>query len=61
MKDLSDFPPGFAAKRYRANPEEIKRNIREAEIQFERDQRARKKLIEEGKLPPDDEPVEKNV
>ena len=49
--ELSDYPPGFAAKRYRATPEEIERNIRESEIQEERDKRHRKKLIEEGKLP----------
>ena len=52
-KDLSDFPPGFSAKRYRAIPEEIERDIRESEIQLERDKRARKKLIDEGRIPPD--------
>ena len=53
------FPPGFAAKRYRARPERMERNIRESEIQLERDKRARKKLIDEGRIPPDpdfDEP-----
>jgi len=49
------FPPGFAAKRYRATPEQIERNIRESAIQLERDKRARKKLIEEGRIPPDPE------
>jgi hypothetical protein len=59
-KDLSDrFPPGFAAKRYRATPEQIERNTREAEIQFERSQRARQKLIDEGRIPPDPKPDEK--
>jgi hypothetical protein len=47
------FPPGFAAKRYRATLEEIERNIRESEIQIERQKRYRKKMIEEGLLPPD--------
>jgi len=49
------FPPGFAAKRYRATPEQIERNIRESQIQAERDERHRRKLIEEGKLRPDPE------
>jgi hypothetical protein len=49
------FPPGFAAKRYRATPEQIERNIRESQIQAERDARHRRKLIEEGKLRPDPE------
>jgi len=49
------FPPGFAAKRYRASPERIERNIRESEIQLERDKRARQKLIDEGRIPPDPE------
>jgi hypothetical protein len=52
---LSDYPPGSAAKRYRANPEQMERNIRESEIQRQRDERHRRKLIEEGKLRPDDE------
>jgi len=55
-EDLSKrFPPGFAAKRYRATPEQIERNIRESEIHLERQKRARKKLIEEGRIPPDPE------
>jgi len=47
---LDPFPPGFAAKRYRATPEQIERNIRESQIQLEIDKRARQKLIEEGKI-----------
>lgn len=47
------FRPGFAAKRYPPNPKRMERNIREGRIQLERDKRARKKLIEEGKIPPD--------
>ena len=54
---LSDYPPGFSAPRYRATPEQIERNKRSNQIQSERDERHRKKLIEEGKLPPD--PVDK--
>ena len=50
---LNPFPPGFAAKRYRATPQQIERNRRESEIQLQRDKRARQKLIEEGKLSPD--------
>jgi hypothetical protein len=49
------FPPGFAAHRYRLTPEQIERNIRENEIQAERDERHRRKLIEEGKIRPDPE------
>ena len=56
---LSDYPPGFAAKRYRATPEQIERNIRESEIQRERDERHRRKLIEEGRIRPDPESDEK--
>jgi len=55
------FPPGFASKRYRASPERIERNIRESEIQLERQKRYRKKLIEEGLLPPDPESDENKV
>jgi hypothetical protein len=55
------FPPGFAAKRYRATPEQIERNIRESEIQLELQRRARKKMIEEGLLPPDPELDEKEL
>ena len=54
---LSDYPPGFSAKRYRATPEQIERNIRESQIQQEKDERHRRKLIEEGKIRP--EPHEK--
>jgi hypothetical protein len=61
-KNLLDrFPPGFSAKRYRSTPEQIERNIRLSEIQRERDERHRKKLIEEGKLPPDPRADEKSV
>jgi hypothetical protein len=61
-KNLLDrFPPGFSAKRYRSTPEQIERNIRQNEIQRERDERHRKKLIEEGKLPPDPESDQKPV
>ena len=51
MEKLSDYPPGSSAKRYRATPEQIERNIRENEIQRQRDERYRRRLIEEGKLP----------
>ena len=43
------FPPGFAAKRYRTTPEELERNIREGEIQRERDERAWRRAIEKEK------------
>jgi len=56
---LSDYPPGFSAPKYRATPEEIERLRRLNQIQEEKDERHRRKLIEEGKLPPDDEPGEK--
>lgn len=52
---LSDYPPGFAAKRYRATPEQIERNKREIAIQREIDELHRRKLIEEGRIPPDTE------
>jgi hypothetical protein len=55
---LERFPPGFAAKRYRATPEEIERAIRDSEIQLERDERNRRKLIEQGKIHSDTEPDE---
>jgi len=58
-KKLSDYPPGSAAKRYRSTPEQIERNRREIAIQTERDERHRRKLIEEGKLRPDPEFDEK--
>ncbi len=56
---LSDYPPGFSAPKYRATPEEIERLRRLNQIQEEKEERHRRKLIEEGKLPPDDEPGEK--
>jgi len=59
FEKVSDYPPGSAAKRYRATPEEIERNRRESEIQRERDERNRRKLIEEGKIRP--EPHEKTA
>jgi len=56
-KDLLDrFPPGFASHRYRLTPEEIEQTKRELQIQRERQERYRKKLIEEGLLSPDPEP-----
>lgn len=55
------FPPGFAAKRYRATPEQIEQNIRENEKQLEVQKRYRQKLIEEGLLPPDPEPDDKEA
>ena len=57
--ELSDYPPGFSTHRSRATPEEIERKKRWIKIQEERDERHRRKLIEEGKLRPDDEPYEK--
>ena len=56
---LSDYAPGFSAPKYRATPEEIERLRRLNQIQEEKEERHRRKLIEEGKLPPDDEPGEK--
>ena len=50
---LSDYPPGFAAHRYRPTPEEIEELRQWNRIRWERDKRDREKLIEEGKLPPD--------
>jgi len=52
---LSDYPPGFSAPRYRATPEEIERARRLIQIQEEKEERHRRKLIEEGKLRPDPE------
>jgi hypothetical protein len=52
---LSDWPPGFSSPRYRATPEEIERNRRSNQIQAEKDERHRRKLIEEGKIRPDPE------
>jgi hypothetical protein len=56
---LSDYPPGFSAHRYRPTAEEIERTRRWNRIHFERDERHRQKLIEEGKLRPDPELDEK--
>ena len=47
------FPPGFSAHRYRATPEEIEQLRRWNQIQAERDERNRQRLIAEGKLRPD--------
>ena len=47
------YPPGFAAHRYRTTPEERERNKRLIQIQEEKEERHRRKLIEEGKLRPD--------
>jgi len=57
----SRFPPGFAAHRYRATPEEIEELKRWKKIQNERDERNRRKLIEEGKLPPDTDVHQKSA
>jgi len=56
---LSDYPPGFSAPRYRLTPEEIERRKQSNQIQSERDERHRRKLIEEGKIRPDNEPDDK--
>ena len=56
---LSDIPPGFSTPRYRATPEEIERLRRLNQIQEEKEERHRKKLIEDGKLRPDPELDEK--
>jgi len=58
---LSDYPPGFSAPRRRATPEEIEEIRRLLRIQDERDERHRRKLIEEGKIRPDDEADEKTA
>jgi hypothetical protein len=50
---LTDYPPGSSAHKYRATPEEIEELRRGNQIQRERDQRNRRKLIEEGKIRPD--------
>lgn len=57
--ELSDYPPGFSSPRYRATPEKIERLKRWIKIQDKRQELNRRKLIEEGKLRPDDEPDEK--
>jgi len=59
VMELSDYPPGFSSPRYRATPEKIERLKRWIKIQDERQELNRRKLIEEGKLRPDDEPDEK--
>ena len=51
---LSDYPPGFSVPKYRATPEEIEHLRRSNRIQAERDAAHRRKLIEEGKIQPDD-------
>ena len=56
---LSDYPPGFAAHRYRLTPKEIEELRQWNRIQWEKEERDRQKLIEEGKLPPDPETDEK--
>jgi len=58
---LDRFPPGFSAHRYRATPEEIEQYKQWNQIQREIQERYRKKLIEEGLLPPDPESDEKRV
>jgi hypothetical protein len=58
---LSDYPPGFSAHRYRLTPEEIERKKRLNQIQHEKDEHHRRKLIEEGKIRPDNDSVEKPV
>jgi len=59
VMELSDYPPGFSTHRSRATPEEIERKKRRLKIQNEKQERYRRKLIEEGILRPDDEPDEK--
>lgn len=49
-------PQETAAKSYRATKEQMERNEREINIYRGRQERARRKLIEEGVLPPDEEP-----
>ena len=52
---LTDYPPGSSTHKYRATPEEIEQLRRSNQIQAERDERHRRKLIEEGKIRPDPE------
>jgi len=61
LMKLSDYPPGFSAPRYRATPEEIERLRRLNQIQDEKDERHLRKLIEEGKIRPDNESDQKPV
>jgi len=56
---LDEFPPGFAAKRYRATPEQIEQNIRESQIQRERDEQAWRRSIEKEKERSQTKPDEK--
>ena len=56
---LDRFPPGFASHRYRMTPEEMEEKRKWNRIQWEKQERYRKKLIEEGKLPPDPESDQK--
>lgn len=58
---LNDYPPGFATHRYRLTPEEMEERRQWNRIQWEKQERYRKKLIEEGKLPPDTRPNEKKA
>lgn len=58
---LSDYPPGFAAHRYRLTPEEMEELRQWNRIQWDKQERYRKKLIEEGKLPPDTRSNEKKA
>ena len=61
--EIFDLPP--ATHRYRLTPEEIEEKRRRLKIQFaiqeEREEQHRRKLIEEGKLRPDDEADEKSA
>jgi hypothetical protein len=52
---MSDYPPGFSTPSYRVTPEEIEQIKREIQITRERQERHRRKLIEEGKIRPDPE------
>ena len=49
--NLFDYPP--ATHKYRATAEELEELRRGIEIQRERQERYRRKLIEEGKIRPD--------
>ena len=56
---LTDYPPGSSTHRYRLTPKEIEQRRRQIEIQREKEERHRTKLIEEGKIPPDTKSDEK--
>jgi hypothetical protein len=56
---MSDYPPGFSTPSYRVTPEEIEQTKREIQITREKEERHRMKLIEEGKLRPDNKSDEK--